>query len=688
MINKYFLSLLSFSLFWLLILNIYSESEENHIELPPIEVISTRVEKQINKVPFSISLIDKDQIQLGKQAITLDESLNKIPGVYVQNRYNFAQDQRISIRGFGSRAAFGVRGIKILYDGIPLTLPDGQSQTDSLDLSSAERIEVIRGPVSALYGNSSGGVISIFSETGDEKPFVEIKPLFGSFGLFKFNAKTGGKFKEFNYLINISRLNYDGFRDHSKTENIQLNSNFNYLLGDNSDITVVLNFIDAPTAKDPGSLTKEQINQDRNQAASGNLASNSGEQVKQMRFGLKFNSYINDNNQVEALTYIITRDFEQRLPFGIISFDRVFLGGGLKYILTNKLFNHNNRLIIGTDIEYQDDERLNFSFNNDFKKDSVTLDQTEQVFNLGIYLQNEFSLLDNLELSLGLRYDYYNFSVDDFLINDNNPDQSGSRSFSQLNPKVGIMYSPSDSINLYGNFSTSFETPTTTEFINNPDGSGGLNPDLDPQKTIGFEFGAKGIIQNNLQYDLALFYAGIDDQLIPFEVEGFTGREFFRNAGKSRQYGLELLLDYLITKYVNISFSYTYLNFEFRDFRIENEIFDGNDVPGIPDHQIFANIVYKSDIGFYGGADLFYVSDFFVNDSNSEKNDSYTVLNLRTGFERSFYNKIRLNTFLGLSNILDEKYNSSVRVNAFGDRFFEPAPQFNLFGGFSVKYTI
>lgn len=688
MINKYFLSLLSFSLFWLLILNIYSESEENHIELPPIEVISTRVEKEINKVPFSISLIDKDQIQLGKQAITLDESLNKIPGVYVQNRYNFAQDQRISIRGFGSRAAFGVRGIKIIYDGIPLTLPDGQSQTDSLDLSSAERIEVIRGPVSALYGNSSGGVISIFSETGDEKPFVEIKPLFGSFGLFKFNAKTGGKFKNFNYLINISRLNYDGFRDHSKTENIQLNSNFNYLLGNNSDITVVLNFIDAPTAKDPGSLTKEQINQDRNQAAAGNLASNSGEQVKQLRFGLRFNSYINDNNQVEALTYIITRDFEQRLPFGIISFDRVFLGGGLKYILSSKLFNHNNRLIIGTDIEYQDDDRLNFSFTDDFKKDSITLDQTEQVFNLGIYLQNEFSLLDNLELSLGLRYDYYNFSVDDFLINDNNPDQSGSRSFSQLNPKIGVLYSPADSVNLYGNFSTSFETPTTTEFINNPDGSGGLNPDLDPQETIGYEIGAKGVIQNNLQYDLALFYADIDDQLIPFEVEGFAGREFFRNAGKSRQYGLELLLDYLITKYVNISFSYTYLNFEFRDFRIENEIFDGNDVPGIPDHQIFANILYKSDIGFYGGADLLYVSDFFVNDSNSEKNGSYTVLNLRTGFERSFYNKIRLNTFLGLNNILDEKYNSSVRVNAFGDRFFEPAPQFNLFGGFSVKYTI
>ena len=322
-------------------------------------------------------------------------------------------------------------------------------------------------------------------------------------------------------------------------------------------------------------LQKEQINQDRDQASSGNLESNSGESIEQLRLGLKFSSYINEENYIEALSYIITRDFEQRLPFGIVSFDRVFLGGGLKYINSNKLFSHNNRLIIGTDIEYQDDDRLNFSFTEDFKKDALTLDQTERVFNLGVYSQNEFSVLDNLELSLGLRYDYYKFSADDFLIVEDNPDQSGSRSFNQLNPKIGVLYSPADYLNLYGNFSTSFETPTTTELINNPDGSGGLNPELDPQKTIGFEVGAKGILIDNLRYDLALFYADIDDQLIPFEVEQFPGRDFFRNAGDSRQYGIELLLDYLVTENLNISLSYTYLNFEFQDFSIDGQIFDG-----------------------------------------------------------------------------------------------------------------
>ncbi len=686
--RQYLLTIFLFTFICFAIACSQAKAQEPSVVLKPVEVTTTRIKKDINKVPFSLSLIDKDNIQLGEQTITLDESLNKIPGVYVQNRYNFAQDQRISIRGFGSRAAFGVRGIKILYDGIPLTLADGQSQTDSLDLSSAERVEVIRGPVSALYGNASGGVISIFSERGYENPFFEIKPLFGSFGLFRVNAKTGGQIGNLSYLVNISRLNYDGFRDHSKTENIQLNSNFNYILNENSDITVVLNYIDAPKAQDPGALTREQINQDRNKASAGNVVSNSGESIEQLRLGLKFNTYINDNNSVEALTYIITRDFEQRLPFGIVSFDRIFLGGGFKYINTSNFLNHNNRLIVGTDIEYQDDDRVNFSYTDEFRKDALTLDQTEQVFNIGLYLQNEFSILDNLELSLGFRYDYYNFSVDDFFISDNNPDQSGSRSFNQLNPKFGILYSPLEYINIYGNFSTSFETPTTTEFINNPDGTGGLNPDLDPQKTIGFEIGAKGIIENKLNYEIALFYADIDDQLIPFEVEEFPGRDFFRNAGSSRQYGIELLLGYSLTKNIRTSFSYTYLNFEFKDFEVEDEIFDGNDVPGIPDHQIYADILYKSDIGLYAGADFLFVSDFFVNDSNSERNDSYKIINLKTGFEKSFIKNLSLNTFLGLNNILDEEYNSSVRVNAFGDRFFEPAPEFNLFGGISLKYTI
>lgn len=669
---------------------LYSDEiiDETQIILDTVEVTSTRVEKNINKVPFSISLITKDEIQLGKQTLNLDESLNIVPGVYVQNRYNYAQDQRISIRGFGSRASFGVRGIKILYDGIPLTFPDGQSQTDSLDLGSADRIEVIRGPVSALYGNSSGGVISIFSETGSQSPFIELKSILGSFDLFKLGLKSGGQLNNFNYFINVSRLDYEGFRDHSKTENIQINSNFNYLLSDNLELSLVLNYIDAPEAQDPGALTKEEVSEDRDQAAPANLETDSGESIEQLRIGFKINGYLNDYQEIESSLYLIKRDFEQRLPFGIVSFDRIFIGGGAKYVLNRPLFEHKNRILIGTDMEYQNDERLNFSYTDDFKRDDIILDQDEDVLNIGIYLQDEFWVLENLELHLGIRYDYFKFSVDNFLEADDNTDESGSRTFHSINPKIGLLYSPLESLNLYGNFSTSFQTPTLSELTIKPDGSGGINPDLDPQKTIGFELGIKGYFFGYINYSLALFYADIKDQLIPFEVEEFPGREFFRNAGESEQYGLEFALYYTLFEGLDLSFSYTYLNFEFVDFDTDEGSFDGNDIPGIPNNQIYAGILYKSSIGIYGGADFLYLDGFFVNDANTEKNDSFSVFNLRLGFQRRIFNNFEFNSFLGFNNIFDKKYNSSVRVNAFASRYFEPAPEFNLYGGISLKYTI
>lgn len=669
---------------------LYSEEtiDRANTVLEVIEVTSTRVEKDINKVPFSISIIEKDEIQLGKQTLTLDESLNKVPGVYVQNRYNYAQDQRISIRGFGSRASFGVRGIKILYDGIPLTLPDGQSQTDSLDLGSADRIEIIRGPVSALYGNSSGGVISIFSETGSQSPFIELKSILGSFDLYKLGLKSGGQLNNFNYFINVSRLDYEGFRDHSETENIQINSNFNYLLSDNFELSLVLNYIDAPEAQDPGALTKEEVNEDRDQAAPANLETDSGESIEQFRIGFKINGYLNDYQEIESLLYLIKRDFEQRLPFGIVSFDRIFIGGGAKYILNRPLFEHKSRILIGADMEYQNDDRLNFSYTDDFKRDDIILDQDEDVLNIGIYSQNEFWVLENLELDLGIRYDYFKFSVDDFLEAGDNTDESGSRTFHEINPKIGLLYSPIESLNLYGNFSTSFQTPTLSELTIKPDGSGGINPDLDPQKTIGFELGIKGYLFGYINYSLALFYADIKDQLIPFEVEEFPGREFFRNAGESEQYGLEFALYYSLFEGLDLSFSYTYLNFEFVDFDTDEGSFDGNDIPGIPNNQIYAGILYKSGMGIYGGADFLYLDGFFVNDANTEKNDSFSVFNLRLGFQRRIFKNFEFNSFLGLNNIFDKKYNSSVRVNAFAGRYFEPAPEFNLYGGISLKYTI
>ncbi|MGH7806680.1 MAG: TonB-dependent receptor family protein [Thermodesulfobacteriota bacterium] len=690
--HKTFLPTLIFiyAVFYSNIPNSFSQeffNEDELILLEPVEVTAPRVEKFLNKVPFSVGVIEEEDIQLGRPTIGLDESLNEIPGVYAQNRYNFAQDTRISIRGFGARAAFGVRGIKILVDGIPLTLPDGQSQTDSIDLGSAKRIEVIRGPVSALYGNASGGVISIITEDGPKEPFIGAITVLGSFGLQKYQAKAGGQIKDINYLLNLSRLHLDGFRDNSETENVLFNSKLRYTINENSDLTFLLTYLDAPIAQDPGALTREELEQDRRQAAPANLLRDAGESVKDGRSGIVYRNYFSQNHEVNLSIYGSVRDFNQRLPFGIVSFDRLLLGGGAKYVWDGSLLRRANRLIAGIDVEYQNDDRKNYDYSDEKEKGQLTLDQKEEVNNIGVFMQNEFQILDNLEITLGLRYDYIHFSVDDFFTTEDDPNDSGSITFNELSPKVGLLYSPLSFLNIYGNFSTSFETPTTTEFANSPSRAGGFNADLKPQKAISYEAGLKGFIWNRLTYDLAVFYADVRDELIPFQIPEVPGREFFRNAGKSRHYGVELALSLEVIDGLKLTVAYTYLNFKFKDFETEDGNFDGNRVPGIPPNQLYAEIFYKNPYGFFGGVELFCLDSFFVNDSNTEKNGNYVVSNLRIGYQKRLFQHWEISPFLGLNNIFDEKYNSSVRVNAAAGRFFEPAPGFNMYGGASLAYV-
>jgi iron complex outermembrane receptor protein len=242
--------------------------------------------------------------------------------VFVQNRYNFAQDLRISIRGFGARAAFGVRGIKLLVDGIPETTPDGQSQVDNIDLGSTDRIEIIRGATSSLYGNAAGGVISIITESGPETPFVEFRPTIGAFGLEKYQLKTGGQSGNLNYLLNLSRMDLSGFREHSRTEDFRLNSKVRYTIYPASDLTTVVNFVNAPTALDAGALTREQVESDPKQAAVQNVALDAGESVMQGRIGAIYRHRLSHAHEIALTLYGLFRDFNQALPFNrAVDFD-------------------------------------------------------------------------------------------------------------------------------------------------------------------------------------------------------------------------------------------------------------------------------------------------------------------------------------------------------------------------------
>jgi len=666
--------------------------EVNNAErIEQITVVSSRVEQKLREVPAAVGVVLLDDIQAGRPQLGLDESLNRIPGVFSQNRYNFAQDLRLAIRGFGARANFGIRGLKIYVDDVPATTADGQSGVDDIDLGSLQRIEVTRGPSSALYGASSGGVLNLTSEGGGDTPYLQARVTVGEDALRKYQLKTAGQNKRLNYMVSVTDLDYDGYRDNAEVESTLLNSKFRYDFADGGELSVVVNWVDSPTANDAGAITAAQVRADPTQAQPRNLSSNAGEALDQQKLGLVYRREIGDGHELMVRNYYLWRDFEAFLPIGthipfvaddgVVEFERFFYGGGLQLTFNNELFGRPNQLSVGFDIDLQDDERQRF-LNNAGVKGDLTFDQTEEAEAYGVYLRNELSLSDAWSLIVGLRYDEVELSVDDgFLAN---ADQSSDIDFDEFSPMVGLVWALHDNASLYANYATSFETPTFTELASparNLDVSlGGFN-NVAAQEADSYEVGFKAsLFDNRLYLDLAAFSMDVEDEIT--NVENIGNRSFFENADTQRR-GVEVMAIADLSDNLRLTAAYTYANFEFDEFA-SNPAFDGNDLPGLPDQQLFAELAYRHDSGFYLVGDLLYVDEIYVNNANSAADDDYAIANLRLGYEASF-GDWRLAPFIGVNNLFDEEYNANVRINGFGGRLFEPGPELNVYAGFTVN---
>jgi iron complex outermembrane receptor protein len=702
------------------------ESSADEIEqLGDVTVTATRVEKSALKVPASVSTVGQDDIQLGRQLLGLDESLNGVPGLFFQDRYNFAQDLRIAIRGFGARSNFGIRGIRMYSDGIPMTTPDGQSNVDELDLGVTDRIEVIRGASSSLYGASSGGVINLYTEDGPDTPFVSAQGTYGSYDQQRYQLKGGGQYGPLNYLLGLSRLSLDGFRDQSEVESNNLNTKLRYDIDPSSALTLTVNVVHQPTSDDPGALTAAELapgatqaacraagfeNSDGRSAAScRNIAYNAGESVDQQKFGLSYNKRFGEKHEITLRNYYLWRTFENRLVAGgpgllgnitnnsaWVEFDRFFYGGGGQYTYTDQLFGHNNRFSIGFDVDKQEDDRRRFD-NNLGTRGNLRFDELEEVLSRGVYAQNEFAIAESVELTAGVRYDVVDYDISDDFLSDVTGDDSDSRSFDEVSPMVGLLWSPMQAINVYGNVSTAFETPSTTEFANTAaNGSaGGLNADLEAQTSVSYEIGIKGLIERaGIRYDVALFHIDTEDELVNVTLQGAPiGRTFMENADETTRDGVEAALSWqpAFVPGLTLSGAYTYSDFEYESFTgsvgaSAGVIFDGNVLPGIPKHQFQGQIAYFHSSGFYVAWDWLHVGDFYANNGNTVENESYTVANLRLGRDFAF-GGWSVAPFLGFNNMFNAEYNGNVRVNQdLNGRFFEPAPPQNLYGGITVRY--
>ena len=656
-----------------------TEKQDNQLE--DITVSATRVEKPLYKIPAAIGVVDKNDIGLGKQMIGLDESLVKIPGLFMQNRYNFAQSLKISIRGFGARANFGTRGIKLYQDGIPLTTVDGQGGIEDIDLNSINRIEVMRGPVSSLYGSSSGGVIHFF--TGDEddvEPYVEGNISMGEYQSKIGNIKTGGQIGKLSYFLNLSHLDVTGYRSHSRARNTKFNSKFRYKIDDTSDFTTIFTAYDAPQADDPGGIDQASVDTDRRQARDRNVAFNAGEDIDQQKLGFTYRKQITPNQELILRNYYLMRNFVGLIPVpasGYIEFERFQLGGGAQYSISGDLFGRNNRTIIGVEVDSQEDDRQRYANNSGFQG-AQTLNQLEQGDSLGIYLRNELALTDNFELVLGLRYDKVNLEVDDIFLGDG--DQSIELNFEELSPTAGVLWAINQKTNLYTNISSVFETPTFTELANVA--TGGF-ANVSAQKALNYEIGVKGHVNSRFNYDLAVFHIDVEDEIV--NIVNIGGRSFFNNADTTRN-GVEATVSFIPVAGVNMLMSYTYSDFSFDNFPASDcTTCAGNELPGLPEHNFYAELGYTHPSGFFSSIDFQYVSNMYVDNANTAQNRPYGVSNLRAGYIKTM-GDLEITPYMGINNLFDEEYVGNVRINAFGGRYFEPAPEYNIYAGLNVKY--
>ena len=651
-------------------------------------VTATRAPTSLRDVPAAISVVDQRAIQEARPTVSLAEPLNRVPGVLVQDAGNQAQGPRIQIRGFGTRAAFGIREIRVLLDGLPETLPDGQTEIGDVDLDSIARIEVLRGPASSLYGNASGGVIQLFTEDAPEAPQIETRTLGGSYGLIKTSLKGGARAGDVGLFVQGSYFSIGGYRDHSSAYDGNLNAKLRVGLGGTTSVTFLMNAVDAPLAQDPGGLTRQQTSANPRQARDVNLLLDAGEAVQQGRIGAVLDHRAGPH-ALSVYAYTLYRDFDSRQPIlpelgdGIVTFHRVSPGGGFRYDFAAPVMGFAQTLTLGFDGQGQSDDRRRFA-NVGGVRGALGVSEAEDVRGLGAYLREAVFVTDAVQLSGGVRHDDVRFSTDIAYPPDT---AGGTRTFSRWSPAGGVLWAALPWLSAYANVGTAFQVPTTTE-LDDPNGPG-FNPAIEPQSTTSWEIGARAGRADAFEGGIAAYLMDIRDELVPFESA--SGRTAFRNAGSSRRIGLELDGQARLTPWfgtlaggeVDWTGSFSAIDADYERYPTEAGDFGGNDEPGIPPWQVYQQLAWRNPAGAFVALEGFFVGGYFVDDANSERTRGYALLNLRTGF-RQAVGRFAVEPFFGVQNLADAAYSGVVRLNALGGRFFEPAPGINVYGGVTL----
>ncbi|HHM1990292.1 TPA: TonB-dependent receptor PqqU [Klebsiella pneumoniae] len=654
--------------------------------------------------PAAVSVVNGDEMRQAAPRVNLSESLGAVPGLQVQNRQNYAQDLQLSIRGFGSRSTYGVRGLRIYVDGIPATMPDGQGQTSNIDIGSVDTIEVLRGPFSALYGNSSGGVINVTSQTGTQPPTVEASSYYGSFGTWHYGMKAtgavgdGSHAGDVDYTVSTNRFTTHGYRDHSGARKNLANARLGVRINDVSKLTLLLNSVDIK-ANDAGGLTADEWRDNPRQSPRGDQY-NTRKNTRQTQAGLHYERQLSAQDDLSVMMYAGERETTQfqsipRAPQlkpshagGVIDLTRHYQG-------IDTRLTHRGELLVpvtltaGLDYENMSERRKgyeNFVMVNGApqygEQGALRRNERNLMWNVDPYLQTQWQLTDKLSLDAGVRYSSVWFDSNDYYITPGNGDDSGDASYHKWLPAGSLKYALTDAWNVYLSAGRGFETPTINELSYRSDNQSGLNFGLKPSTNDTVEIGSKTRIGNGL-FTAALFQTNTDNEIVVDSSSG--GRTSYKNAGKTRRQGMELGMDQQFGESWRLKAAWTWLDATYRTNVCDDASCNGNRIPGIARNMGYASFGYQPEQGWYAGSDIRYMSDIMANDENTAKAPSWTVVGLTTGYKWS-YGRMDMDLFGRIDNLFDREYVGSVIVNESNGRYYEPAPGRNYGIGLNLAW--
>lgn len=659
----------------------------NFLLVSPVVVTATRVEQNSFDLPVAIDLVTKEQIQDAQLQMTLSESLIRVPGVTAQNRNQLSQDPQISIRGFGSRSSFGVRGVRVYVDGIPLSMPDGVGQPGVVDLAAMKGIEVMRGPFSALYGSSSGGVINMLSEDAPKDPRVSATAIFGSYDTRRQVLEAGGTIENLEYQVQASHFESDGYRDHSASKKDMATAKLRINISEDTRLTALVNWFDQPEAQDPLGLGRAAAFSDPKSVHQSAIGANTRVARDHTQAGFNLEHRFNQNNDISVVAYVGDRSNLQYLSTSATGasgrasqIERDFWGMDARWNNNGNLLGRPYKFTLGAAYGKMEDDRLDINTTFGVINGTLNRDEQQTAWNFDQYAQAQWSAWSNVDLHAGVRHTKVQMEVEDkFVVLPGNPDASGKVNYEKTTPVVGAVWKVTPAFNLYANFGKGFETPTLIEISNSDLAGNGPNLSLSSSRSDNYEVGAKAYLTDNTLVNLTLFRSNTEDEIVVLTSGG--GRTVYTNAGETTRKGVELSLNALLPHDFAFNGSYTLLDAEFED-----EANAGNKIPGTYHNQIYGEVTWKHVAsGFHAAFEGRYNSEVYVNDGNTDKAPSYTIFNLRAGFEQSLRGW-SFKEFAKVENLFDKEYIGSIRVNDTNSRFFEPAAERNWLLGVSASY--